>query len=532
MVKKLSFILCRMVAHRRDISFFGCFLFFFSFTNNQAICQSDYSHGLLIGFREKNPGLFQGNSAIEFLKDSVKIDSIEYFLPTHGVGDALFYRGSLIAANNGYILDHAPTALGVGSDFPSVQDTMGEYKKLHGTFRPQAGFLLAPDSTVQFSIPDVGTHIWFNQLTKYHPIFKLYSEKVCQGFVYADLSGWTGNLEYDNVGKLINDASNTSRMALAKSGYNSQVVYAVFYELDRRKFFIVKHLTLAEGLARIGVDSLVVNMAGCSQNGASLFSSDGSKYAYWTDCQIHIFDFDRCTGKLSNHRPVSVPERMIPGGGLAFSASGKYLYATEYTKLYRLDLSQPSLKLDTLITGSFNTATHPSAIGLSLGYMYTAPDSNIYITPPHRARYMHVINCPDAENPAEICFEKEGLSLPVYNMSTIPSNYNPHIPLLLGVNATCDSILLSDTKIQTDLGKLSLSPNPASTTVHVESPDIEFDGIGLFNINGVAILYHGFTTAGMSQVIDLTNLPDGIYSLVIFRHGSPAAAQKLVKHSN
>ncbi|MDX2281171.1 MAG: PKD domain-containing protein [Saprospiraceae bacterium] len=73
--------------------------------------------------------------------------------------------------------------------------------------------------------------------------------------------------------------------------------------------------------------------------GQNLFTPDGTKYIdfdAWNG--IRIFDFNRCSGKLSNPLLIPFPERWSFGGGAAISPNSRFLYVCSSARILQYDL--------------------------------------------------------------------------------------------------------------------------------------------------------------------------------------------------
>ena len=140
---------------------------------------------------------------------------------------------------------------------------------------------------------------------------------------------------------------------------------------------------------------------GTNWNGAGKFSPDGRYYA-----DIHptnglaLYDFDRCTGLLSNERRVdfylkTLEREFIGGGGVEFSNDSRYMYISAmdsykfhsaypsvmYGRPIQYDLTKAILPLtgDTLTTYRREIRSMYDLNEFMLG-MATGPDGRIYIT--------------------------------------------------------------------------------------------------------------------------------------------------------
>jgi hypothetical protein len=148
-----------------------------------------------------------------------------------------------------------------------------------------------------------------------------------------------------------------------------------------------KYLLTPEGISFIdnqviGSDPLYVNA------GSILYNSNSGKivnvgvYGF-----IDIFDFDRCTGQLSNF--IGTGERDSTGllvqyayQGAALSPSGRYLYITSsfpnYKDMVQFDLSDPNILSTRTIVHSYpDTGIYG---GLSYAFHKIGPDGKIYVS--------------------------------------------------------------------------------------------------------------------------------------------------------
>ncbi|HNE28840.1 MAG TPA: hypothetical protein PLW66_06710, partial [Saprospiraceae bacterium] len=86
--------------------------------------------------------------------------------------------------------------------------------------------------------------------------------------------------------------------------------------------------------------------------GELVFSPDGSRLARFNPKDdLQVFDFDRCTGELSNpvHVPVIDNADIEIFGGLSWSADGRYLYAAEVWRMLQFDTWAADLAASMLI---------------------------------------------------------------------------------------------------------------------------------------------------------------------------------------
>jgi hypothetical protein len=146
---------------------------------------------------------------------------------------------------------------------------------------------------------------------------------------------------------------------------------------------------------------------------ATCFSPDGSKYIYFSYFNgISIFDFDRCTGELSN--PTFIPLTILhdsiwTGMGVAISQSNRFLYVSATEQVYQYDLTTSD------IAGSIDTVAiyhnYLAPFGSYFNTEQIGPDGKIYISCGNADSVYHVINNPDAKG-VECNFVQHGVHLP------------------------------------------------------------------------------------------------------------------------
>ena len=123
--------------------------------------------------------------------------------------------------------------------------------------------------------------------------------------------------------------------------------------------------------------------------GEMVFSPDGSKLARFNaQDDLRIFDFNRCTGELSN--PVFIPITDNADNelfaGLAWSADGHYLYAAEVKRILQFDMWASDIAASKIIVAERATPVTPHMAYLELG-----PDGYIYGRPLGGQFFMHRI---------------------------------------------------------------------------------------------------------------------------------------------
>ena len=216
-------------------------------------------------------------------------------------------------------------------------------------------------------------------------------------------------------------------------------------------------LVTPDGVAQSQSQSIgIVRSAG---GGQVCFSPDGSRFAFSSPRPaegLEVFDFDRCTGLLSDPHFAPLPVD-FGAGGVAFSANGRYLYNTLAEKVYQYDVEAPDLAASQTLIATWDGFYSPSPpFATMFDIAQLAPDGKIYISTGNGTLHLHVINAPDSGGLA--CdMVQHGLELPRYFVNSLPNHPNYHLGPLAG--SPCDTLGLGMQEVQAQL-HASAYPNP------------------------------------------------------------------------
>lgn len=213
-----------------------------------------------------------------------------------------------------------------------------------------------------------------------------------------------------------------------------------------------------------------------------VFSPDGTKFVRvtltWVDGtdrfnQIFIYDFDRCTGTLSNPTVLNVDDPGAFTSSAAISPNSRFLYfQIAQNKLFQFDLHAPDIAGSKALVGEYDGFVIPQGFGARFNAMALAPNGKIYMCCTSGVYYYHTIHAPD--EPGLACdFRQRDIQLPAVNLN-MPSY--PNFRLYDAPGSPCDTLgintptSLHHAGIEKGSG-LSLSPNPASERVSVTWPE-------------------------------------------------------------
>ncbi len=243
--------------------------------------------------------------------------------------------------------------------------------------------------------------------------------------------------------------------------------------------------------------------------GQAVFSPDGTKYARFNPWNgLHIFDFDRCKGELSNPIAIDFSDDPFGAAGLSISPNSRFLYAAARTKLYQIDLGATNVPQSRILIDTLNLInTPPFSAVFYLSQL--APDGKIYIAGTSSHLFFHVINEPDKLG-AACDFKQQEIEIPALNFASIPNFPN----FRLGAQVEeCNPTVSTDELLKDESPNVSIFPNPSAQNVFIKAINTEFVNSNyiLFDVNGIE-LYEGKLSHSTEEIQGLNS---GVYFLHI-----------------
>ncbi len=272
--------------------------------------------------------------------------------------------------------------------------------------------------------------------------------------------------------------------------------------------------------------------------GENAVSKDGGRIcyvSYWGN--IDLYDFDRCSGTLSNYVELGTPPYDYPDTasgyfyyGCAFSPDANRLYVGRFDDSPAIsDITQFTIN-EGLIS---STKILDSAPSMLLSQFELASDDKIYIsgmaspgTIDSSYKYLSVIENPNdsglACNLNLFSFYLNGYNSS-YGLPNMP-NYN-----LSALDGTaCDTLGLA---IQNENLKtksiVSIFPNPATNEIKITNLSPSENQISLFNLLGQQVKSIRVSNV-QSTILPVADLPAGMYVVTIF-DGEKIVCKKFVK---
>jgi hypothetical protein len=180
--------------------------------------------------------------------------------------------------------------------------------------------------------------------------------------------------------------------------------------------------------------------------GQAAFSLKGDKYGYIEDfywdsiTQVKLFDFDRCTGTLSNFRIDTIENyEGSLGAGVGFSNDSKIFYASNRYNLYQYDAESSDFVNSKEIIAEYDGfINHPTwTVETAFGGFAPGPDGRLYnFMPASGGLWLHSIDFPD-EHGSNCIVRQHAIPIP-YQSRTIPNFPNYRLGPLDG--SACDTL--------------------------------------------------------------------------------------------
>jgi len=283
---------------------------------------------------------------------------------------------------------------------------------------------------------------------------------------------------------------------------------------------IYKILLSDSGFAAITTQSLNYSPKAYGNVAQLTFSPDGTKFITTTynnpnqkKSRLIICDFDRCTGIFSN----TVNKKLIEGDylwGLAFSPSGKKIYACSNNYIFQVDAD--SFTVDTVATyDGFISGWPPNCCATTFWNMYLAANGKIYVTSGSSTQHIHVINFPDSAGLA--CnVQQHAISLGIWNFRSVPNHPNYYLGRLQG--SPCDTLQWSGLEEPEHDFHFRLYPNPISNnTLNIGYllPQNKSGTFQIYDITGKIVFKYNLPLWSNEQSLKLPQLANGIYSASI-----------------
>ncbi len=273
------------------------------------------------------------------------------------------------------------------------------------------------------------------------------------------------------------------------------------------------------------------------------FSLDGSKFSNSDGISngTNIFNFDRCSGLLYNHKHIN-PIAIYNGTQLLdviwstnFSPDNRFIYLIRGAMIYQFDLLSQNFPndidtiavQDTFIDTILGTSANPFVFWSST----YGPDGRLYVGPAAWQRFLCTINNPNGKG--DSCdFRMRNVILPKVWYYTKPNFPNYRLGRLPG--SACDTIYNDIKPLYTQTPWLKVYPNPATDIVRFDYNWVEWDAVGecqlvLADLQGRVVLSQIIPKYSSRHELSIKQLTVGVYTASVQSGVRQLAVCKVIK---
>jgi hypothetical protein len=439
-----------------------------------------------------------------FSNNTLSLDSINRNMPmfrssvtmSDSLGNLLFYTNGIQIKNAQYQLMQNGDSLNPGQVANNNVNT---------------GYTI-PEGTISMPHPiQVNKYYIFHQSTTFASAINGFSEKLYYTLVDMNANGGLGTVEVKNQVLLENDSMCGGQLEVVKHGNGRDwwLIQPMSGSNGYHVFLIAGNTITYHHKQYLGT----IKLLGSEVAGQAVFSHQGDKYfRYDYRNDLDIYDFDRCSGLLSNylHIPITDSVDNIMGGaltGVSISPNDRYLYVSSWLYMYQFDLwaSNITASKDTV---AIHDGFYVNSMPITFGYLQSAPDGKIYSHT--TSRYFHVIDYPDSAGTA--CnVRQHDLDIFFSNGFFIPNMPHYRTPKLSG--SACDT-LTNLVAIKETPKAVLLYPNPSDEQLQVES-SAGIEKIEVYNAIGQLLSQRtGIRSSSVS--VDTRSLENGTYFMSVF----------------
>ena len=347
--------------------------------------------------------------------------------------------------------------------------------------------------------------VTYNSVQSPHPISLRYSE------IDMSLDNGLGGiiLGKKNI-HLVNDTLIRGRVSAVKHG-NGRDWWILCHRFNSNSYY--RFLLTQDSIVNLGIQNIGAFNPHQNAFGQSVFSLDGNQYmSQIDDTTVDVYDFDRCTGMLSNARSISINEYTAALVGCAFSPNGRYIYINNELNLRQYDTQAPNIWASEQLIAPWDTFYSPGPT--TFGNMKLGPDGIIYMNTTVGTNMLHLILNPDS--PGVACnFIQDNFLTPSYNTYGFPNS--PNWDLVPSNGSICDSLFNNVGMNNEDNLEFEIYPNPARNNFSVRSSKkiIKTTAFLLYDNLGKEKIKSSLNSSFQNYEFDSGNLNDGIYFYLI-----------------
>lgn len=263
----------------------------------------------------------------------------------------------------------------------------------------------------------------------------------------------------------------------------------------------------------------------CSGGAQNSISPDGKKLLILDNgCGVLLFDFDRCSGELSNLFEIKLQFPLSAGS--SFSSNSRFVYLQTPTSIYQIDTYSTKPEINEV--SKYDDYMSPKLTGFA--NLTRASDGKIYIQPMCTCDFLHVINAPDSlGSNCSVGFRQVKL---VTNINYGPPNNIPTYLLGPESGSPCDTLTATATPNLLKYGiKVYPNPSKADVIIDITLPNYGIKDGAVLKVNdilGKTVYSYVFSNYSYKHVIPSGTLVSGYYIASLIYKGEVVKSEKFV----
>jgi hypothetical protein len=440
------------------------------FLLQNTFCQK-HDYNWIVGYDSSNPPVgWWGVSQINFEMETVSVSYLEEysmdlmftgFTMSDGAGKLLFY-------SNGCFIHNSQHELIENGDNLNPGNASDEWCGLENfmAYRVMQGALVLPpqDNEEQY-------RVFHLAVLQEDSDLRLYANKLYYTEIDMAANNGLGKVT-DKNHLLVEDTLCYGQLTAVRHG-NGRDWWILMPESSSNRYY--KFMLTPQGISGPFTQSIGKVWDFKDWSGQAHFTPDGTKYLRFdTFNNLNVFDFDRCTGELSNHRYVDVgfSSDSVVAGGIAISPNARFVYVSTDWYVWQFDLEASDIKASQVLVATIDWFQSPPQFYTFFYAGQLAPDGKIYINCSSSTDYMHIVHSPN-EQGLSCNLEQHGLKLAGLNAFTMP--HFPNYRLFDVHGSLCDTLGI-DTLPMVGIPPInsgqvvSISPNPGSDEITFSIP--------------------------------------------------------------
>ncbi len=490
-------------------------IIFYLSCNVKALAQG-FNHNWLLGYDIAlvDTNVISTKAIIEFTNVSATVIPSSFKMPFMAAqGNISDSNGNLLMVSNGcWIADATLDTMQNGSNLNPNSFTDNWCDNITG--------IPYFHSNIFLPFPGDSTKYILFHMTGNHGVNNFKSSEVYYTIVDMTLNGGLGGVPQGQKNIVVTADTLLPLMAVCRHA-NGRDWWIVNFEDNTSNIYTT--LLTPSGVTSVTSQTLNVPIHFYNMGQAN-FSPDGTKFAYhYRDFatgglpvthQMRLFDFDRCSGLMSNAQMILHVDSAYSGNGLAFSSNSKYLYFTTFTKVFQLNTDTLDVQASLTQVAEIDTFYSPYPPYLTNFWMLNlAANGKIYISSGNSVIDIGYINQPDSSG-LSCDVQQHALHLPCFYFRG--HVYHPNYYLGCDTTSGCQCLTSLPESNNHDF-KISIMPNPSSGPLKIAYllPQNQDGFLQITDIVGRVLFSSTLSPWSTLQSINLDFLAGGLYVCTI-----------------